>query len=155
MWKQSTIFGFIAGTLISLSLQALTAMGLFEVEDAPPRRNADIESASGAGTPPNQAQDADVEQVVAIGEHLTFSPFVLLSAVLFFSSGIIFFILSNASQRLNIELASVISPSMTIEEKDELEEAVLKSRKRYFTSLGVAAVLTGLIAFAVLVFRPS
>ena len=155
MWKQSTIFGFIAGTLISLSLQALTAMGLFEVEDAPQRRTADIESASGAVMPRNQAQDPDVEQVVAIGEHLTFSPFILISAVLFFSSGIVFFILSNASQRLNFELASVISPSMTIEEKDELEEAVFKRHKRYLTGLGVAAVLTGFVAFAVLVFRPT
>lgn len=156
MWKQSTIFGFIAGTLIALSLQALTAMGLFALKSTPKEADAVVGTgspASGAAQTTEQVQEIVAAPIVAIGEHLNFSPFVFLSALLFFLSGTLFFILSNVSQHLNSELSSVIASSMTIEEKDELEKAVLKRHHRRLTALGVSAVLAALLAFAALLVR--
>jgi hypothetical protein len=156
MWRQSTVFGFIAGTLISLSLQALTAMGLFTFDSKAPSSGAQVAPPVSPTTEvlaPNPPVEPGAVPFATFGEHLSIYPFVLLSAFFFLVSGVLFFALSNTSQRLNDELASLLSPSMSVHERDEIERAVLAKYRKRLRVTGFAGVVLALSGFASLLTR--
>lgn len=171
MWKQSTFFGFVAGALITLSLQALTAVGLFKVADQTPASNAPLTQpgtsqasnaagsaapTTGSAAPPTGSAappPASTAPSFDFADHLTFAPFILVAASLFFVAGALYFALSTTSSKFENAVAELTDGSMTASEKQEVERAVfLQFRTRLYSYFFFGSAI-GFLGFLALMFR--
>lgn len=159
MWKQSTFFGFVAGALITLSLQSLTAVGLFRVPD--PNSTAPLStqqsanpnaSAATSSTGTTQSAPSPIANV-DFAEHLTFSPFILVAAGMFFFSGAFYFVLSSTSAKFENTVSELTTGTMTTNEKSEIEAAVFVSYRSKLIGYFSLGTIIGVLGFVALMFR--
>ncbi|WP_170347658.1 hypothetical protein [Ruegeria atlantica] len=164
MWKQSTFFGFVAGALITLSLQALTALGLFNVADQLPA--SDPQPAQLGGSLTSNAVEAAVPTTgstappptpttpgLDFADHLSFAPFILIAAGLFFIAGTLYFALSAASSKFEKAVAELIDGSMTTDEKTEVERVVFVQFRTSLYAYFFLGSAVGCLGFLALLFR--
>lgn len=164
MWKQSTFFGFVAGALITLSLQALTAVGLFNVADQTLASNA-LPAQTGTTQPPSTSgatstttgsttsPPTQTTMSLDFADHLTFAPFILIAAGLFFISGALYFALSATSSKFENAVAELTDGSMTANEKTEVERVVFAQFRTKLYSFFFVGSAFGCLGFLALLFR--